>query len=286
MRAVAEVNSTNELTKTINELKQKRELFFIVGNGTNIIASDSGFDGTIIKITNNHIKISGNKISCGAGLLLQKLINAANKAGLAGLETLAGIPGTVGGAIFGNAGAYGREISDSLVKVKIFNGKDLRWLSKKDCAFRYRESIFKKKPSWVILETKFVLKNGSNFDLIKKSKEIIALREKKYKPNIRCAGSIFKNILAASPAGRRLKNKIPPDKIIKGKIPAGYLLEQVGAKGMRIGGISVANHHGNLIVNNGRGTAKDAKTLIEVLKNKVKNHYGTELEEEVQYLGF
>lgn len=286
MRGVLVVKSPNDLEKAVKKLKQKSERFFVIGGGTNIIANDRGFNGTIIKIADNNIKISKNRILCGAGLALGELIKAANKQGLAGLETLAGIPGTVGGAIFGNAGAYGREISDSLIKIKIFNEEKLSWLPKKECGFNYRESIFKKRPAWIILGAEFKLKKASSLYLTKKSKEIITLREKKYKPGIRCAGSIFKNILSVSSVGKKLMGRIPPEKIIKGKIPAGYLLEQVGANGMKMGGISVAKHHGNLIVNNNRGTARDAKMLIEVLKKKIKNRYGVELEEEVQYLGF
>ena len=110
---------------------------------------------------------------------------------------------------------------------------------------------------------------GSAKKLAEKSKEIIKIREKKYKPNLRCAGSIFKNVFAKS-----------------GKIPAGRLLESVGAKSMRIGGVYVPQQHANIIINNGRGKAADAKKLIDILKKKVYRKYGIRLEEEVQYLGF
>lgn len=286
MEGIITINSSSKLAQVIADIKRKNKLFFVIGGGTNLIANDSGFNGVVVKINNKNLNVSGDKIICGAGLALGDLINTANKKGLAGLETLAGIPGTVGGAIVGNAGAYGREISDSLSRVKIFDGEKLRWIPKKYCAFSYRNSVFKKQPSWIIFEAEFKLKKNNAAFLVNKSKEIIAIREKKYKPDIRCAGSIFKNILEDSSIGRKLKNKIPPDKIIVGKIPAGFLLEQVGAKGMRQGGIYVANHHGNLIINDGHGTARDAKALIEVLKSKIKNRYGIELEEEVQYLGF
>ena len=242
--------------------------YYILGDGTNVIASDKGFNGTVIKVETSGLEVKKNKILCDAGVKFQKLVDAANKNGLSGLETLAGIPGTVGGAIFGNAGAYGKEISGSLKRIKIFDGARTCWIPKKDCAFSYRESVFKAKP-WVILAAEFNLPRGNVKKLAKKSKEIIKIREKKYKPDLRCAGSIFKNIVVEG-----------------GKIPAGSLLESVGAKGMKIGGVYVASYHGNLLINNGRGGASEGKKPKNILKNKVHKKYGVWLEEEVRYLGF
>ena len=242
--------------------------YYILGDGTNVIASDKGFKGVVIKIATSGLKIKKNKILCEAGVKLQKLVDTANESGLGGLETLAGIPGTVGGAIFGNAGAYGKEISGNLRRVKIFDGSRTRWIQKKDCAFSYRESVFKTK-QWVILAAEFNLHKGNAQGLAEKSKEIIKIREKKYKPSLRCAGSIFKNIVVEG-----------------GKIPAGSLLESVGAKGMKAGGVYVASYHANLLINNGRGKASEAKKLIDILKQKVYKKYGIRLEEEVRYLEF
>lgn len=267
-KEIVAARSEAELIGVLKDLKLKKEKYYILGDGTNIIADDKGFNGTIVKISTSGLKIENRKILCEAGLPLGKLVNTANSAGLSGLETLAGIPGTVGGAIYGNAGAYGREISEFLKKVKIFDGKGLRWLPQTSCKFSYRESVFKKRP-WVILATEFNLPKGSAQRLAKKSKEIIKIREKKYKPNLLCAGSIFKNIVVG-----------------KNKIPAWSLLESIGAKGMRIGGVYVADYHANLIINNGRGRASEAKKLIDTLKEKVHQKYGVWLEEEVQYLGF
>lgn len=256
------------LISAVKNLKSKKEKYYILGGGTNIIANDKGYNGVIVKIATRNLKINGKKIICDAGEELQKLVDFANHHGLEGLETLAGIPGTVGGAIYGNAGAYGQEISEFLTRVKIFDGKNSRWLPQKSCGFFYRESVFKKKP-WVILAAEFNLPKGRAQRLEKKSKEIIKIREKKYKPNLLCAGSVFKNVIVG-----------------KNKIPAGALLESVGAKGMRIGGVYIADYHANLIINDGRGRASEAKKLIDILKEKVRQKYGILLEEEVQYLGF
>jgi len=271
-KKIITAESEIELIATLKDLKFKKAKYYILGGGTNIIANDKGYKGTIVKISASGLKIENQKILCEAGLPLRKLVNAANSAGLSSLETLAGIPGTVGGAIYGNAGAYGREISEFLKKVKIFDGRKIKWVFNKDCKFGYRESVFSakggKKP-WVILAAEFYLPKGGAQKLAKKSKEIIKIREKRYKPGLRCAGSIFKNVLAKS-----------------GKIPAGLLLESIGAKGMRIGGVYVPRQHANLIVNNGRGKAEEAKKLIDILKQRVYRKYGIRLKEEVQYLGF
>lgn len=282
---VAVAKKTSEIPVILRALKKQKEQFFILGGGTNVIASDKGYEGVIVKINTHSIAVKKNTIICDAGVLLQKLTDTANANGLAGLQTLAGIPGTVGGAIYGNAGAYGNEIKNVIQNVTIYDGRKIRTLSKKACQFDYRESIFKKRKG-VILSALFVFKKGNAKGLKKTAKDIIALRLKKYKPSMRCAGSIFKNIPTASALGRKLIKKIPNNKIIKGKIPAGFLLESVGAKGMRKGGIMVARHHGNLIVNTGRGTARDTKYIIDLLNKKVRKKYGIILEEEVRYLGF
>lgn len=282
---VVVARNTKKIPFLLEGLIKKKKKFYIIGGGTNIIANDKGYGGVVVHMKTNTITANKNIIQSDAGVLLERLINTANKRGLRGLETLAGIPGTVGGAVYGNAGAYGEEIKNVIQNVIVFDGKKMRTLSKKQCGFDYRESIFKKR-NWAILSVVFSFSKGNKKILQKTSRDIIALRLKKYKPSLRCAGSIFKNIPVQSALGRRLRNKIPSDKIKGGKIPAGILLESVGAKGMRKGGIMVAHHHGNLIVNTGNGTARDAKYLIDVLKKKVRKKFGITLEEEVQYLGF
>lgn len=291
---------TDELISVLKDLTRKNMKFFILGGGTNIIASDKGYSGIVLHIKTNAIQKNRNTILCDAGVPLARLIRFANSQGFQGLETLAGIPGTVGGAVFGNAGAYGNEIANVVKKIYVFDGRQARWIVKNKNMFGYRDSIFKRRP-WVILQILFSFTKdhlifpdktrGKSLEARKKtlqkiSRDIIALRLKKYKPGLRCAGSIFKNIPASSPLGKKLIKNIPADKMKGGKIPAGYLLESVGAKGMRIGGIAVANHHGNLLINNGRGKASEAKKLIDILKNRVHKKYGVWLEEEVRYLGF
>lgn len=282
------IKNEKELVEVIKWAKKNKVKWFIVGEGSNLIPNDNGFEGLIVKNEINKFKTKNNKVFLGAGNNLLKSISKLNRLGLAGMEKMAGIPGTVGGAIRGSAGAYGQEIKDNIVRVKIYDGGKIIWLSKKQCHFTYRESIFKKKQNWVILVAEFKLKNENLKKLSKISKEIIKLRQQKYWQNLLCPGSFFKNIVIKNIKPSFLKKKllsvIPENKVTYGKVPAGYLLEMVGSKGMRYGNIKVAKHHGNLIYNTGKGKSSEIIKLAEVLKRKVRKKFGINLEEEIQYL--
>lgn len=285
-----EVKDEDGLIESIRLAKKMKIPWYVISEGSNIIVSDDGYKGLIIKINISYLELDKNLVKVGAGNNLLNFIFSLNKQGLAGMEKMAGIPGSVGGAIFGNAGAYGQEISGYLRKVRVYDGKGIRWFSKKYCRFGYRESIFKKKKNWVVLGVEFKFKYGNKKELSKISRDIIKLREQKYLPRFKCPGSFFKNIVL-SKISPKLKesilSKIDKSKLLswKGKVPAGYLLEKVMAKNMKQGGVRVANHHGNLIINSGKGKAKDVKLLADILKKKVKKEFGIELEEEIQYVG-
>ena len=278
----------SELIEGIKLARTAKIKWYVIGEGSNLIPNDDGFDCLIIKNEIKNLKINGDKVFIGAGANLLKVINRLNELGLAGMEKMAGIPGTVGGAIYGSAGAYGEEIKDNLVRVKFFDGDRIGWLSKKQCHFKYRESIFKIKKDRIILAAEFNLKNGNSQELCKISKEIIKLREQKYWTGLLCPGSFFKNIVVKEIRSAALKkkflSKIPKEKIMYGKIPAGFLLETIGAKGMRCGKIKVAEHHGNLIYNSGQGKSREIIKIAKILKNKVKRKFGINLVEEIQYL--
>ncbi len=269
--------------RSVGELKWR-----VIGEGSNIIPSDSGFKGLIIKNEIQNFEIHGEEIVVGSGYNLLKFIHTLNKNGLSGMEKMAGIPGTIGGALYGSAGAYGHEIKDHLISVKVFDGKKVRRLTKKQCTFSYRESIFKEKTDWIIIEATFKLIKADSKELARISKNIIQLREKKYPPNIHCPGSFFKNIVVEHIQPKSLREKfltrIPMEKINHGKVAAGYLLDEAGAKSMKIEKIHVAPYHGNLIYNTGNGKTKDLQKLVKVLKGKVKKKFGIQLEEEVQYI--
>ncbi len=259
----------------------------IIAGGSNVVFPDKAFRGLVIRYHNPQGVISsktddGLLIISDAGVPLSKLIDYSLSLGLGGLETLSGIPGTVGGAIVGNAGAYGQSISDTLLAVQIWDGYRLRWLKKSNCKFHYRDSIFKHR-SWLVLRARFKLFLGNKRQLKTKSASIIKTRNLKYKPGILCPGSFFKNVLVAKVPKRSLK-LIDQTRIIDGKIPAGYLLEAVGAKGMKVGKVSIADFHGNLFVNQGQATYREVRLLANRVRRLVYKKFGITLEEEVRYV--
>ena len=258
----------------------------VIGGGTNLIVSDEGFPGVVLRFRSDRIVARGNRIEADAGADLDALVRFTVERGLRGLEPLARIPGWVGGAVYGNAGAYGRSISEAIAEVTIADGLGQRSLAGAECGFDYRESVLKRRKDWVILSVAFLLEDGDPVELARVSEEIRRTRDQKFPPEMKCAGSIFKNLRVAELPAKVSAGLLPPSVVREGKAPAAWFLEQAGAKGMSRGGIRVADYHANLIYNAGGGTARDLRALIAELKSRVKDKFGITLEEEVQYIGF
>lgn len=260
--------------------------FVVMAGGSNVVWADRPQTPLVIHFLASQPRLlvrSGERIIIvEAGTTLASLIRAALARGWSGLETLSGIPGTVGGAVVGNAGAYGQSIAGALRRVEALVNGHSRWLSRAECRFAYRDSIFKHEP-WLILRAEFAFEPGEARDLTRRAREIIKLREKKYAPGLACPGSFFKNVLV-SQVGKKVLAKIEPAKIVAGKIPAGYLLESVGAKGLTTKHLAVADFHGNLIINRGGATCREVRAFAERLRRRVHSHFGLKLEEEVRYL--
>jgi UDP-N-acetylmuramate dehydrogenase len=257
----------------------------VIGGGTNLIVSDSGFDGFVLRLTGAGIEQTGDMVRAAAGGDLQALVDYSIAQGLRGLETMTGIPGTVGGAICGNAGAYGRAICESVRQVRVFDGAAVRALDNAECRFRYRESVFKRSKSWVVLSADLALEAAPSEELARVAGEILTVRNRKYPPTMKCAGSIFKNLIFDDLA-ESVRARVPASVVREGKVPSAWFLEQAGAKGLRNGDIQVADYHANLIYNAGAGTAAELRAVIGDLKSRVCAMFGLELEEEVQYVGF
>jgi UDP-N-acetylmuramate dehydrogenase len=255
----------------------------VIGGGTNLIVSDAGYRGLVLRYRGDRLFAANGRVVAEAGADLQQLVDFTVERGLRGLETLAGIPGSVGAAVYGNAGAYGHSISERVVTVEFFDGEAVRTFSNEECQFHYRESIFKRHKEWIIFSTKLLLDAAAAEELRKISGDIVKVRNEKFPVTMKCAGSIFKNLLLAElpPA---VAAEVPPATVREGKVPAAWFLEQVGAKGVQRGDIHVATHHANLIYNAGAGTAADLCALIRDLKSRVRDRFGFELEEEVQYV--
>jgi UDP-N-acetylmuramate dehydrogenase len=278
--ALADARTELGLTEALRVLKGCP--WTLIGGGSNLVVADEGFEGVVLRYTANRIGIKGNQVDADAGVVLQDLVNVTVDAGLQGLETMTGIPGWLGGAVYGNAGAYGHSIDERVQSVRFFDGDQIREISGTECQFRYRESIFKARKGWVITGARLHLNSADASKLKETAEGILKIRNEKYPPTMRCAGSIFKNLLL-----KDLPATAPvPERVVReGKVPSAYFLEQVGAKGMILGGIKVAEYHANLLYNEGRGTASEVCQLIEILKDRVFQSYGLILEEEVQYVG-
>lgn len=276
-----QVRSLYELIELVRRLKRENKRFKVFAGGSNVVFPDSGLDDLLIQILGGEIRITEENMMVDGGVLLSDVVSSSIGAGLSGVEYLSGIPGTIGGAIVGNAGAYGHSISEVVEKVEIFDGEKRYWINREECNFSYRESIFKRKP-YLILRAILKFEQGDKEELERISKEIIKKREMKYHPGIRCPGSFFKNIIATELNDAQLKN-IDKKRLVYGKVPAGYLLEEVGAKGMKVGGIKIADYHGNLFINEGSGTASQVKQLADILKQKVWERFGIALSEEIRY---
>jgi UDP-N-acetylmuramate dehydrogenase len=255
-----------------------------LGGGSNILFSDKGYNGLIIKINNKKIEFKNNNIICGGGVLFFKLVFAAKEKSLSGLEWAAGIPGTVGGAIFGNAGAFDGEIKDSIKEVIAFDTKNLKEkkFNNKECKFSYRNSIFKKTKKYIIISGVFALKKGNKKEISAEIKKNILYRKNNHPLEHPSAGSIFKN-QKINEKIKKLFKKFPDLKQFEEKkeIPAAYLIYRCNLKGKKIGKAKISEKHTNFIINVGNAKAEDVISLINLVKKKVKNKFNIDLKEEI-----
>ncbi len=266
--------AATEPSEIVRATKAARQLgipFFVMGGGSNLLISDAGFAGLIIKVDVSGIKcIDDLTIECGAGEDLMALVDFATANGLTGLEFAAGIWGSVGGAIYGNAGAFGGEIGQKMTQAVIVDSEgNLKTVEPSYCRFGYRDSYLKVSRE-VVVNAQFRMEKADPAAIQQKVKDILAQRETKH-PSELTAGCFFKNI--------------PDAREPYGKLPAGRLLEQAGAKDLQVGGAKVFERHANIIVNTGNATSKDIRRLADMMKQKVKDRFGVDLQEEVQQLG-
>ena len=261
-----EVQNEQGLIDSIVVAKEKGLPFLIIGSGSNILVSDEGFDGLIIKTMGNNVTVKNNNVIAWAGTLLLELVKVSIENNLTGSEWCAGIPGTIGGAVFGNAGACQKRISDIVTEVKYFDIKDsqIKILSKEECNFSYRESIFKEENSKIILSCTFELEKGNEGEIKIAIKENILKRDIQKQYQFPSAGCVFKN----------------PDNKSAGKI-----IDYCGLKGKTVGGARVSLNHANFIENVNNATSKDIFILSEEVKKIVKEKAGIELEYENVFVG-
>ncbi len=280
--------SKEDLIKAIKTAKKFNLPFYILGGGSNLLVSDRGYKGIVIKYQASNIKYQKEgEIFAQAGTPLQKIVSLTQEKSLTNLEWAVGIPGTIGGAIYGNAGAFGSFIADNIKKVEVLDTKNMKIknFSKEQCRFKNKESIFKKNKSLVILSVLLKLKRGRREKIKEKIKNFLTYKEMNQPLNFPSAGCVFKNYQ------KQVKNK----KLVKefpeleefnkrGLIPASYLIDKSGLKGKKVGGAKISEKHANFIINTNGAKAKDVIKLMKLVKEKVKNKFGIKLEEEIQYL--
>jgi UDP-N-acetylmuramate dehydrogenase len=262
-RYLIEVDNAEDLKKVIQKALELNLQFIVIGGGSNILFSSKGYNGLVIVFkSNNTFSINDNLIEVDASVSLNYLINKLNN--YTGLEWAVGIPGTVAGAINGNAGAFGGEMSELIKQVKVLEVKDNQIIeknfSKEDCKFSYRNSIFKNNSNLIIASAILELKKDSEENVKQKIKNNLSKRMSK-QPKGFSIGSIFKN-------GEDFS--------------AGELIEKAGLKGLQIGDAKISDEHANFIINLGKATSDDVLELIKIIKKEVKEKFSIDLEEEIK----
>lgn len=285
-----EIKSKDDLSDVFDWAKENKEKVFILSGGSNVLINDNGIDGLVIKIKNDDIALRCERLECGAGVVLSRAVNMASSSSLTGLEWAVGIPGSIGGAIRGNAGAFGSSIADKVETVNIFNAKKRKFeiFSNKDCKFNYRESIFKENHNFIIWKVILKLAKG-NINEIKKLTAKYINHRASFQPKLPSAGCVFKNLDLSyiEECNKELADCIIEDGAVKeGKVGAGWIIDKVGLKGKTIGGAKVSLEHANFIVNTGNANSGEVTMLISYIKQQVRNILKIQLREEVQYLGF
>ena len=263
------VKTRQDLIKKIQMAKELNLPFFILGGGSNLLVSDDGYEGIVIKMEESNISCQINlpehKITAQAGMKLADLVKFSVEKNLTGLEWAVGIPGTVGGAIRGSIQAFKKSISETIESVEALDVSKLEVKSykTKDCKFDYKESIFKENKNLIILSCVFKLEKGNKEEIKKKIEYFLDYRKKNHPLDFPSAGSIFKNL---------------EDKKVW------ELIKECGLEGKRIGNAQISKKHSNFIINLGNASSKDVLDLINLAKKQVKNKFGIEIEEEIFYL--
>ena len=267
VRAIVYPKTEEELCELVKLLKEKQVKYFVLGNGSNVLFSDNLYDGIIIKLDYfNNIEFFENIVSVGAGVSLMKLSRETVKRGFKGLEFADGIPATVGGAVFMNAGAYGSDMSKIIVDVTIVNGEgEIQVLSNKEMAFSYRTTYLQKHLDCVCIGARIKLSEGSQEEL----SQLVLDRRNKRKMSqplsYPSAGSVFRN---------------PKD------MYAGEIIEKMGLKGFSVGKAEISEKHANFIINKGNAKASDIKKIIDYIKEKAKSKYNIRLRVEQRLINW
>ncbi|MEK7130676.1 MAG: UDP-N-acetylmuramate dehydrogenase [Patescibacteria group bacterium] len=291
------VKNEQDLNTALEFAREKNLPVLMLGGGCNSLFPDKGIDGLVIKMQNTEFKQEEDgRFIIGAGVGLGFLAQVTAKLGFAGAEWCTAVPGTVGGAVYGNAGAFGGEMKYIAEEVEFFDKFKVQSSKFKvsDCEFDYRESVFKKHPEWIIWSAVIQLRKGDVLESQKKVQEYLAKKRQGQDLENKSAGCTFKN--PKLPDDKKFLENLREsleleqeefNKMTKtGQISAGFLIDRLDLKGKKIGGIQISPKHANFLINTGGATAEDTVIMISFIKEKIRNHYDIQLHEEIQLVGF
>jgi UDP-N-acetylmuramate dehydrogenase len=262
-----EPSSIDNLKIAVDTIKDSGIKWTVIGRGSNLLVSDNGIEGAVIKLGSglDELVIEGTKVLAGGGLSLVNFAITISRKGLSGLEFAGGIPGSIGGAVYMNAGAHGSDISQILEKAYVlFEDGSLEWLSNEEMKFSYRTSVLQKERPGIVVAAVFQLKEGNREEIVAELQKNKDYRKETQPYNYPSCGSVFRNPLPNY---------------------AGNLIEKSGLKGHRIGGAQISELHANFIVNTGNAKAEDVLGLIQHVKDTVMELHGVKMETEVEIIG-
>ena len=284
-RYVVLADNQEDIIEALRFAQDKDLAIGIIGAGCNLLITDDGIDGLVLKMNTRSIEIKDRQVFAEAGVSLAALTAMAHKSQLTGLEWAPSVPSSVGGAIRGNAGAFGGETKDKLKQVRIYRDGDILDVDSSALDFQYRYSAFKSETNKdIILGGVFELEKGDVAVSQKQVRDNIIKKNQNQPVGVACSGCIFKNY--EGQINMDLLDKYPElaDFMVKGIIPSGYLIEKSGLKGIKRGGIQISEKHANYMVNIGNGKFEEVMDLIKIVKDKVFQEFGVIIEEEVVYL--
>lgn len=285
-----EARNTQDLIDAVTIAQQIAVKYFILGGGSNTLVSDSGFQGLVIKAANRTLRIEGDRVYAEAGVISAAAARASADAGLRGFEWAISLPGTIGGAVRGNAGCFGGEMRDSIESVRVFRRGEVLMLLNEDLHFAYRHSLLKERGNDdVVLDVVLRLERGDRDDAMAQIDKHLQGRKATQPLGSSSAGCMFKNFEwtdHAQVAQLEARHVVPQEYLDRKRIPAGWIIDTLGLKGTAVGDAEVSLQHGNFLLNKGHATAEDILALVTKLKKHVASETGVQLEEEVMHVGF
>jgi UDP-N-acetylmuramate dehydrogenase len=269
---------------------------YVFGGGSNLLINDEGIKGLVLRMANQQVVVDGAAVIAGAGTASGALARQSAEAGLAGLEWMIGLPGTVGGAVRGNAGMFGGDVADNLDSVLVVTpAGEPKTMSAAECELAYRDSVFKRLPGTIIVSARFALEPTDKAACLQKMQGFLAKKAAEQPVDGHTAGCMFKNWKPASEeeiATVRRALDLNKDEEVPftatGAVPAGWIIDRAQLKGMKVGHCRVSEKHGNFIINDGEGTASEILALSSAVKMKVRDmtHGLVMFEDEIQYAGY